>query len=746
MEQLDPRLEGLAFVLPVLRDASLLLLLNRVLRAGQTAAELMYSSRILSTQRRELWQNTRERRVIACLLAHVMDARNGDEPAAVAVEPLDANAPLAFERACAELITAGSPGSDLWLGMVKLSEEPSEESESSASEEHSPTRRGQADILRQEGILCEPKKVEKGATALFRSLVPEGRLSFAQLTAKLQDGAESERFWQLLEALDAPANFKRPRPHRALSRANTAPIDEASPTPKSRRLGHTKSSGHIEISVGQDAFVQLVVSTYKDSARLVSNVGEHSAIFALFCSVLRLCRLVVVSIVALGRFAPASLMQTLSWLISSVLLAVSFAWGPVLLDVMQSLVLLLHVCPFDTGDRIVFRGQVLVVAHIKLLNTVFRDVYDEEIYIRNAALYAGDGIINLRRSGPAYVAITLVIPLKFAKKEIFKALTVAAKNYAMSHQETWREQITCGFFPTEQGAGGVEVHMESFPSQALRWRVGVSHQLSKLHSAQVRSDASLFLTELIEEAEQCPAIFSEIDVRRCTKDASRPAVISVLQRYAAAKSPPEAVEGLRNLAAEDAAAAAQLCADKIAALPSDAVLDHARDLVAALLDAIRLEKLPELSKVLELFLQRTQSWRSGEDKSQQAQPVIHSMVVDHLLSTPRLHGLLDVMVSNSNAVAWAEILQLRANKSRMAAELLWRYHQQRGQVRPEWAQLQRLVETTQAGFEASNDENSGFSDVLNMRTSKLRIITFHRWTGFSHIFLQSMNWENSLVW
>ena len=26
--------------------------------------------------------------------------------------------------------------------------------------------------------------------------------------------------------------------------------------------------------------------------------------------------------------------------------------------------------------------------------------------------------------------------------------------------------------------------MESFPSQALRWRVGISHQLSKLHSAQ----------------------------------------------------------------------------------------------------------------------------------------------------------------------------------------------------------------------------------------------------------------------
>ena len=40
-----------------------------------------------------------------------------DPKAAAAVEPLDANAPLAFERACAELITAGSPGASLNLGI-----------------------------------------------------------------------------------------------------------------------------------------------------------------------------------------------------------------------------------------------------------------------------------------------------------------------------------------------------------------------------------------------------------------------------------------------------------------------------------------------------------------------------------------------------------------------------------------------------------------------------------------------------
>ena len=120
----------------------------------------------------------------------------------------------------------------------------------------------------------------------------------------------------------------------------------------------------------------------------------------LFCSVLSLLRLSILMVAALGRFAPMTVLHTLSWLVSSaawrkkmqsavrcsashlsrpaeVLLAVSFAWGPVLLDILQSLVLLLHVNPFDTGDLIIFRGNYLQVQQIKLLNTVFRDLCDE---------------------------------------------------------------------------------------------------------------------------------------------------------------------------------------------------------------------------------------------------------------------------------------------------------------------------------------------------------------------------------
>lgn len=287
-------------------------------------------------------------------------------------------------------------------------------------------------------------------------------------------------------------------------RSISMPVDASesqSAEPKIRRSKRTKSSGHIEQTVGVDAFVHLVVSTYKEAARLVSTVGEHSAVFALFCSVLSVLRLSVLVVVAVGRFAPITVLQTLSWLLSSVLLAVSFAWGPVLLDILQSLVLLLHVNPFDTGDMIIFRGNYLHVQQIKLLNTVFRDLCDEEIYIRNSVLYADcEGILNIRRSGRASAAIELLIPPQSATKPNLKALTAAARRYAMAHPETWQEQVSVGVFPTNQPGAAVVVGMEAFPSQGIRLCVSATHQLSKSQVGQVRSDATHFLIELLEEA------------------------------------------------------------------------------------------------------------------------------------------------------------------------------------------------------------------------------------------------------
>ena len=111
-----------------------------------------------------------------------------------------------------------------------------------------------------------------------------------------------------------------------------------------------------------------------------------------------------------------------------------------------------------------------------------------------------EGILNIRRSGRASAAIELLIPPKHATKQNLKALTAAARRYAMAHPETWQEQVSVGVFPTNQPGAAVVVGMEAFPNQGIRLRISATHQLSKLQVGQVRGDATQFLVELLEEA------------------------------------------------------------------------------------------------------------------------------------------------------------------------------------------------------------------------------------------------------
>ncbi|CAE7516158.1 Nup155 [Symbiodinium necroappetens] len=669
---------------PALRDASMLLLLARVLRAGETAAELLYSSRILTTQRSELWQNTRERRVLAVLRGAVEKQSSEEKPDEKSLLHLDDSVPLAFERACAELIASGSPGSELWLSLTSLAEEEDADSDDFAEFRMKRETSGSSaqDVFKVDGVVLEPEHVAAGARALYRKLAPHGLLNFDKLHTVIENDIETNRLWALLQALDEESEIDVNNTGKTVmerQRSISMPVDAS------------------------DAFVHLVVSTYKEAARLVSTVGEHSAVFAqlrrfdtckvlqhwllvkwllgefslrLFCSVLSVLRLSVLVVVAVGRFAPITVLQTLSWLLSSVLLAVSFAWGPVLLDILQSLVLLLHVNPFDTGDMIIFRGNYLHVQQIKLLNTVFRDLCDEEIYIRNSVLYADcEGILNIRRSGRASAAIELLIPPQSATKPNLKALTAAARRYAMAHPETWQEQVSVGVFPTNQPGAAVVVGME------------------------VRA-CTLISVEL---KDCCPAIFSQVDLKRCLRRAdwrstSSKQALSMLQRYAGSlptgSSPPEwqlLCRGIRALASEEPGMAAELCAERVCKL-ADSWPDseeRCRDLISSLLDAMSLERLAEAATALEVFLKRSRASACKLPGSNE--PVFHHITFDHLLSTPRLHALLEAVL-NTNAADVKAILQRRSASSRTASELLWRYFQRQGHDRPAWAQLQRLVE------------------------------------------------------
>ncbi|CAE7611813.1 Sec61b [Symbiodinium natans] len=203
----------------------------------------------------------------------------------------------------------------------------------------------------------------------------------------------------------------------------------------------------------------------------------------------------------------------------------------------------------------------------------------------------------------------------------------------------------------------------------------------------------------------CPAIFSQVDLKRCVRDADgQPRSMetrSVLRRYA--DSLPSATtslewhllcRGIRALASEAPAMAAELCAERVCKLSSRVDEECCRGLISSLLDAMSLENPEAAAEALESFLRRTRAvnhWNAVCD----TEPVSHHIVFDHLLSVPRLHGLLEAILS-TDATNIKALLQRRSANSRVASELLLRYfHQRRGHERherPVWAQLQRLVE------------------------------------------------------
>ena len=98
-------------------------------------------------------------------------------------------------------------------------------------------------------------------------------------------------------------------------------------------------------------------------------------------------------ILFLGAFFPAWLV-TRGGLISSVILATSFALGPTLREMLESLVLLLHIRPFDVGDKVVFHGTFLRVVQIRLMSAVFHNAAHTVTVLRVLRALGGRTLVN----------------------------------------------------------------------------------------------------------------------------------------------------------------------------------------------------------------------------------------------------------------------------------------------------------------------------------------------------------------
>jgi small-conductance mechanosensitive channel len=99
--------------------------------------------------------------------------------------------------------------------------------------------------------------------------------------------------------------------------------------------------------------------------------------------------------------------------LGTVIVSASFAIGPTVATVCQSLILVLITRPFDVGDRITASGvlngeEMLLVKRIDVLTTTFLRVTNRQLQVPNAQLLSM-AVENLKRSPPAVVRLDLQV-------------------------------------------------------------------------------------------------------------------------------------------------------------------------------------------------------------------------------------------------------------------------------------------------------------------------------------------------
>ncbi|CAE8644521.1 unnamed protein product, partial [Polarella glacialis] len=217
-----------------------------------------------------------------------------------------------------------------------------------------------------------------------------------------------------------------------------------------------------------------------------------------------------------------------------------------------------------------------------------------------------------------------------------------------------------------------------------------------------------------ELQESCPSIFSQVDLSCCTARSSQERrsaeaasessqMGDIFRRYARCAPAAGAsledhwavlMKGVRAVASEDPLGAAEICIEKILQLqPNDSVsAGRARSLLEAFLDALCPEPSSALAvaRVVEGVLARTRAWQSGEQCAD-GQPFLHNVAIDYMLSSPRLHAVMEKLL-NTAVVDMEAMLLKRHATSRAAAECLWKYYRQHGQTEHAASLLLQLAE------------------------------------------------------
>lgn len=251
--------------------------------------------------------------------------------------------------------------------------------------------------------------------------------------------------------------------------------------------------------VDESTFVNRISQAKAETEKLVSNICEYNSIFALFRTVVGVAHGGAMICMLLSLFWPGA-MATLWWISSSVIVAVSFTFGPLIRDACESLALILVIRPFDVGDRVVIAGNRMRVMEIDMLTTTFMNGHNELVWIRNSQIFAEKGgVRNLSRSKNEECGVELDLLAEDSTQQNIEALSAAVKKFCEAWPDKWVAN-DCGQATALASPAGctVAATMSVSGAATVRWRFRATHRENLHNALSLAMDTSRLLTLLVD--------------------------------------------------------------------------------------------------------------------------------------------------------------------------------------------------------------------------------------------------------
>ncbi|KAG6550149.1 hypothetical protein Mapa_008105 [Marchantia paleacea] len=210
---------------------------------------------------------------------------------------------------------------------------------------------------------------------------------------------------------------------------------------------HSFEGGFETKKITKQALKNWVINVYRERRALALSLNDTKT------AVNKLHRIVdvIVGVIILVIWLLVLDIATTQLLLftSSQFLLVILVWGNTLKTVLEAIVFLFVMHPFDVGDRCVVDGQQLVVEEMNILTTVFLGDYNVKIWYPNSVL-ATKPIQNYYRSPDMGDSVDFLTLTSTPMSKI-NELKESIKEYLLSKPQWWAPEFTLNVMEMTEG-------------------------------------------------------------------------------------------------------------------------------------------------------------------------------------------------------------------------------------------------------------------------------------------------------